>query len=52
MSKIFEITHRDAAARIGKLVLETSLSTPAIIDIRAKDCPVVDCGSSWKSPGF
>jgi archaeosine synthase len=50
MSKIFEITHRDAAARIGKLVLETSLSTPAIIDIRAKDCPIVDCGSFWKRP--
>ncbi|PWB54231.1 MAG: tRNA-ribosyltransferase [Candidatus Methanoperedenaceae archaeon] len=51
MSKIFEITHRDAAARIGKLVLETALLTPAIIDIRAKDCPIVDCGSVWKRPG-
>jgi archaeosine synthase len=50
MSKIFEITHRDTAARIGKLVLETSLSTPAIIDIRSKDCPIVDCGSFWKRP--
>ena len=50
MSKIFEITHRDAAARIGKLVLDTSISTPAIINIRAKDCLIVDCGSFWKRP--
>ena len=48
MSKIFEITHRDAAARIGKLVLEKELSTPAIIYLHEKDCPIADSGSFWK----
>ena len=48
MSKIFEITHRDAAARIGKLVLEKELSTPAIINLHEKDCPIIDSGSLWK----
>ena len=47
MSKIFEITHRDAAARIGKLVLEKELSTPAIINLHEKDCPFADSGSLW-----
>lgn len=48
MSKIFEITHRDTAARIGKLVLDKELSTPAIINIHEKDSPVIDSGSLWK----
>ncbi|HEX7627444.1 MAG TPA: archaeosine synthase subunit alpha, partial [Candidatus Methanoperedens sp.] len=49
MSKIFEITHRDAAARIGKLVLEKELSTPAIINLHEKDSPLYDSGSFWKN---
>jgi archaeosine synthase len=52
MSKIFEITHRDAAARIGKLVLDEEISTPAIIRIHEKDCPVIDSGSFWKKTGL
>ncbi len=48
MSKIFEITHRDAAARIGKLVLDKELSTPAIIQLNEKDSPIIDSGSVWK----
>ncbi len=48
MSKIFEITHRDAAARIGKLILEKELSTPAIINLHENDCPLYDSGSFWK----
>lgn len=48
MSKIFEITHRDAAGRLGKLVLEKELSTPAIIDLHDIDCQIVDSGSPWK----
>ena len=48
MSKIFEITHRDGAARIGKLVLENELSTPAVINIHEKDSPIIDSGSLWK----
>lgn len=50
MSKIFEITHRDGAARLGKLTLERELSTPAIIRIHEKDSPVIDSGSLWKKP--
>ena len=48
MSKIFEITHRDAAARIGKLVPGKELSTPAIINLHDTDCPIADSGSLWK----
>jgi archaeosine synthase len=48
MSKIFEITHRDGAARIGKLVLEKELSIPSIIKINEKDYPIIDSGSLWK----
>ncbi len=47
MSKIFEITHRDAAARIGKLMLDKEISTPAIIQLNKKDSPVLDSGSLW-----
>ncbi|VVB95470.1 Archaeosine synthase [uncultured archaeon] len=48
MSKIFEITHRDVAARLGKLVLENELSIPAIIQLNKKDSSIVDSGSLWK----
>jgi archaeosine synthase len=47
MTKIFEITHRDGAARIGKLSLDRELSTPAIIQIHEKDSPIIDSGSMW-----
>ncbi|MCX9084130.1 MAG: archaeosine synthase subunit alpha [Candidatus Methanoperedens sp.] len=49
MSKIFEITHRDSAARIGKLTLEKEISTPAIIDLHDIECQIVDPGSPWKN---
>jgi archaeosine synthase len=49
MSKIFEITHRDAAARIGKLTLEKELTIPAIIDLHEIDSQIVDSGSPWKN---
>ncbi len=52
MSKIFEITHRDGAARIGKLTLERELSTPAIIQIHEKDSPIIDSGSLWQNAGI
>ncbi len=45
---IFEISHRDATARTGKLVLDKGLSTPAIIQIHKKDSPIIDSGSFWK----
>ncbi len=47
MTKIFEITHRDGAARMGKLVLDREISTPAIIKIQENDSPVIDSGSLW-----
>src|SRR3972149_10058202 len=52
MTKIFEITHRDGAARIGKLALERELSTPAIIKIHEKDSPIIDSGSLWQNAGI
>jgi len=48
VSKIFEILYRDAAARIGKLILGREISTPAVIGIQDKDSPVIDSGSLWK----
>ncbi len=48
MTKIFEITHRDAAARIGRLSLDEEISTPAIIRINEKDSPIIDSGSMWQ----
>ncbi len=48
MSKIFEIIHRDAAARIGKLALDKEISTPAIIRIHENDCSIIDSCSLWK----
>ncbi|MBE0520668.1 MAG: DUF5591 domain-containing protein [Candidatus Methanoperedenaceae archaeon] len=47
MTNIFEVTHRDAAARIGKLSLDGGLSTPAIIQPWKKDGFIVDSGSLW-----
>lgn len=52
MTKIFEITHRDGAARIGKLTLDSELSTPAIIRIHEKDSPIIDSGSMWQKAGI
>lgn len=52
MSKIFEIIHRDAAARIGKLFLDREISTPAIIQLNKKDSPIIDSGSVWKKTEF
>ncbi len=48
MIKIFEITHRDAAARIGRLSLDEEILTPAIIRINEKDSPIIDSGSMWQ----
>ena len=48
MTKIFEITHRDCAARIGKLTLDREFSTPAIIQLHEKDSPIIDSGSLWQ----
>ncbi len=52
MTKILEITHRDGAARIGKLALDREISTPAIIQIHKKESPVIDSGSLWKNTEF
>ena len=47
MTKIFEIIHRDCAARIGKLALNRELSTPMILQIHEKDSSIIDSGSVW-----
>ncbi len=49
MSKIFEITHRDGAARLGKLSMDREISTPAIIRIHEKDSSIIDSGSLWQN---
>ncbi|MCX9075641.1 MAG: hypothetical protein OIN88_13495 [Candidatus Methanoperedens sp.] len=51
MSKIFQIIHRDAAARIGKLTLDREILTPAVIKIHERDSPIIDSGSLWKRTG-
>lgn len=48
MTKIFEITHRDGAARIGKLALEREISTPTIIRINKKESPIIYLGPLWQ----
>lgn len=47
MSRLLEITHRDSAARIGKIT-DNQISTPAIIRIQDKESPIMDSGSLWK----
>lgn len=46
MSRIFEVIHRDGAARIGKLVLDKQFLTPMIIQPWLKQ-PIADSGSVW-----
>ncbi len=48
MSKIFEVIHRDAAARIGKLITDREISTPAIIQMWRNDAPIINSGSLWE----
>ncbi|NOR48593.1 MAG: tRNA-ribosyltransferase, partial [Methanosarcinaceae archaeon] len=46
MTKYFEVTRRDAAARLGKLLLDDHYPTPLILH-PGKDSPIVFAGSLW-----
>lgn len=46
MTKFFEVTARDGAARIGKLMLGEEISTPAVIHAPHSD--IVYAGSAWE----
>ncbi|MDF1557302.1 MAG: archaeosine synthase subunit alpha [ANME-2 cluster archaeon] len=47
MTRYFEVTKRDGAARMGKLLLKESHSTPLILEV-ASGYPVVYAGSLWR----
>ena len=44
MTKYFEVTRRDGAARLGKLMLKESHSTPMILEV-SSGYPIVYAGS-------
>jgi archaeosine synthase len=46
MTKYFEVTKRDAAARIGRLMLDKQYQTPLILHAGAKS-PIVYAGTLW-----
>jgi archaeosine synthase len=46
MTKYFEVTRRDAAARLGKLLLDDHYPTPLILHPE-KDSPIIFAGSLW-----
>jgi len=46
MTKYFEVTRRDGAARLGKLMLKESHSTPMILEVSSR-YPIVYAGSPW-----
>ncbi|MBN1133572.1 MAG: DUF5591 domain-containing protein [Methanosarcinaceae archaeon] len=52
MTRYFEVQHRDGAARIGKLLLDTPIQTPYIIDTgtlgNLEKMSIIDAGSLWK----
>ncbi|MFP4655066.1 MAG: archaeosine synthase subunit alpha [Methanohalobium sp.] len=52
MTKHFEVEQRDGRARVGKLILNTVIKTPCIINIEdienTEKLPIVDAGSIWK----
>jgi len=46
MTKYFEVTRRDAAARLGKLLLDTQYLTPLILH-PGRNSPILFAGSLW-----
>ncbi len=46
MTKYFEVTRRDGAARLGKLLLKETYSTPMILEV-SSGYPIVYAGSPW-----
>ena len=54
MTKYFEVTDRDCAARIGRLMLDQRIRTPAILNselLRKHQGSIIDCGCVWDRNG-
>jgi archaeosine synthase len=54
MTKYFEVTDRDCAARIGRLMLDQRIRTPAILNselLRKHQGSIIDCGCVWGRDG-
>ena len=54
MTKYFEITDRDCAARIGRLMLDQRIRTPAILHselLMKHQGSIIDCGCVWDRDG-
>jgi archaeosine synthase len=50
MTRYFEVMQRDSAARIGRLMLDQRILTPAILNselLRRRKGSIIDCGSVW-----
>ncbi len=50
MTRYFEVTQRDCAARIGRLMLDQRIRTPAILDselLSRRKGSIIDCGCVW-----
>ena len=50
MTRYFEVTHRDCAARIGRLMLDQRIQTPAILNselLSRRKGSIIDCGCVW-----
>ncbi len=50
MTRYFEVMQRDCAARIGRLMLDLRIATPAILNselLRRRKGSIIDCGSVW-----
>ena len=52
MTKHFEVEQRDGSARLGKLILNTVIKTPCIINTEdigdTEKLPIIDAGSIWR----
>jgi len=54
MTKYFEVTDRDCAARIGRLMLDQRIRTPAILNselLRKHQGNIIDSGCVWDRDG-
>ncbi|NIA11420.1 MAG: tRNA-guanine transglycosylase [Nitrospiraceae bacterium] len=50
MTRYVEVTHRDGAARIGRLMLDRRIPTPVVLSaelLRNRQGSIIDCGCVW-----
>jgi len=50
MTRYFEVTHRDGAARIGRLMLDRRILTPVVLSaelLHNRQGSIIDCGCVW-----